>query len=78
MINFEDIPRDIEAMQKEIEQDTDAFLDSLSEDNEPIKTEPLTITYKGATVELPIDFASINNEIQDFLSNLNEAINDYL
>lgn len=57
---------------KEIEKTTAQFLD---DDNiTPLVNNPLTISYRGVSVEIPLDYAELNNEVQVALEDICEVM----
>ena len=61
-------------MLKEINDFTDEFLESEYEKEIP----PITISFNGKSVEIPLDFAELNNAIVDSLTEIKENIKDYI
>ena len=66
----------VRLMKKDIENETDIFLDSLDLDT-PYQMSKFTISFNGASIEIPADFAELNNAIQYFLEDLEEALEEY-
>lgn len=60
-------------MIKDINDQTDEFLESDFE-----KTiEPITISFNGKSVEIPLDFTEFNNAVIDSLMEIKAAIEEY-
>ena len=76
MENLKNILDTVKAIGHDLENETDKMLDAWANDKE--YTIPhYTISFNGNTVDIPLDFAEINNEIQEHIQNLMEAINEY-
>lgn len=70
------IENEVIRLKKRVERDTEIMLD-MWETDEDFKIPYFTISYNGGSVDIPLDFAEINNEIQEFLGNLVEIISEY-
>lgn len=66
----------VKLISKDLEKTTCEMLDAWAEDKE-YNPPYYTISFNGASVDIPIDFAEINNELQEHLTNLIDAINEY-
>lgn len=66
----------VRLMKKDVENETDIFLDSLDLDT-PYEMPKFTIDFNGASIEIPVDLAELNNTIQYFLKDLEEALEEY-
>lgn len=73
---METILNAVRLMKKDIENETDIFLDSLDLDT-PYEMPKFTIDFNGASIEIPVDLAELNNTIQYFLKDLEEALEEY-
>lgn len=60
---------------KMIENDTNSFLED--DDKEALSSD-LTIEYKGVKVNIPLDFACINNAVQDSLADIQNEYASYI
>ncbi len=58
----------------EINQMTADMLDSDFE----IKVPPITISFNGKSVEIPLDFAEFNNAVMYSLTEIKEAFEEYI
>ena len=67
---FKQLAKDIYTMLSNIQSDTMEYLDS----DKPLSK--LVIEYKNSKIELPIDFAEINNYISEDLKELADMINE--
>lgn len=66
----------VRLMKKDVENETDIFLDSF--DLEDLYEMPkFSISFNGASIEIPADFAELNNAIQCFLKDLEETLEEY-
>lgn len=66
----------VRLMKKDVENETDISLDSLDLDT-PYEMPKFTIDFNGARIEIPVDLAELNNTIQYFLKDLEEALEEY-
>ena len=77
MNELEIILKAVKLISKDVENETDNMLETWANDKE--YTIPhYTISFNGNSVDIPLDFAEINNEIQEHLQNLAEAIEEYI
>lgn len=67
----------LKLMRKDIQKETEIFLDSIDLDT-PYNPPKFKMSFNGAEIEIPIDFAEINNTIDDFFKDLIEATRDYI
>lgn len=66
----------VRLMKKDVENETDIFLDSF--DLEDLYEMPkFSISFNGASIEIPADFAELNNAIHSFLKDLEETLEEY-
>ena len=72
-VNFEEIIKKVDLISAMFERETNTFLDNM-EYYTPPKFE---IKFRGESVEIPMDFAELNNSISDFLEELKDALEDY-
>lgn len=70
---FIEISGKVDKIREMMEKETNKFLDDM-ENYQPPRFE---IKFRGESVEIPIDFAELNNSIQYFLEDLMEALNEY-
>lgn len=77
MDNLEIILNAVKLIGKDVEKETNNMLDAWAEDKD-FTPQHYTISFNGNSVDIPLDFAEINNEIQEHLQNLAEAISDYI
>lgn len=71
--NFNGISKKIDLISKMIGEETDKFLDDVEQYQPP----KLEIRFREESVEIPIDYAELNNSIQGFLKDLTEALEEY-
>ena len=62
----------LKAIQNQIEVDTYEYLESNFEKSIPT----LTIEYNGKKAEIPIDLADINGQVQYYIADLIELVNE--
>jgi hypothetical protein len=55
-----------------IENTTMSFLDN--NDLDQLENNPLTISYRGISVEIPLDYPELNSAVQDTLKHIMENI----
>lgn len=72
---MEEILKSVSLINHKVEKETNTFLDCIDYE---YKTPVFTISFDGVSVDIPIDFACINNTIQDFLNELEESITEYI
>ena len=70
---FIEISGKVDKIREMMEKETHKFLDNMDTYTPP----RFEINFCGESIQIPIDFAEINNSIQYFLEDLAEALNEY-
>lgn len=70
---MDEIRNQVETILRLFKKETDNFLDNV----EYYRPPQFEICFRGEKVEIPIDWAELNNTISDFLEQLDDDLDEY-